>query len=199
MVFFKLLLLLSSVVCVMAAAIERAAPPPMEAGCGELNIIATGLPPFHPIVTQLSFDPKVVEAAIRADAANITKLGYNLKVVLMGPEQDLDVLRTKIGGTQWQATGVGFGMRGAPREDTTIRFTGGLCKNCAPCKLLGIWLIFIVDLVNLYRSEVPNAPILFDYSPTTMSWALQRAFRLPADCQPGKDLEIERLTVAIGH
>ncbi|CAG8954754.1 hypothetical protein HYFRA_00004679 [Hymenoscyphus fraxineus] len=170
MVLFKLLLLLGSVVCVMSAAIERAAPPPMEAGCGELNVIATGIPPFHPIVTQLGFDPKVVDAALRADAANITKLGYNLKVVLMGPEQDLGVLKNKINGTQWQATGVGFGIRGAPREDTTIQFT---------------------DLINLYRSEVPNAPIVFDYSPTTMSWALQRAFRLPADCQPGKDLGIE--------
>lgn len=105
------------------------------------------MPPYHPLVTQQGFDPAKVDAALRADAANIVKAGYNLKgkstgplslgnlsyrvsntdvnlVVLMGPEKNVTVLREQVRGTVWDGTGIGYGVRGSNRVDLTTRLQG---------------------------------------------------------------------------
>jgi hypothetical protein len=38
-----------------------------------------GLPPYHPLVKQSGFNQTKVNSALRTDAANIIKAGYNLK------------------------------------------------------------------------------------------------------------------------
>ena len=42
-------------------------------------MLLRGLPPYHPLVKAMGFDPAKVDGALRADAANILKAGYNLK------------------------------------------------------------------------------------------------------------------------
>lgn len=50
------------------------APPPIPP-----NIPPSGLPPYHPLVKAQGADPAQVDAALRADADNIRKQGYNLR------------------------------------------------------------------------------------------------------------------------
>jgi hypothetical protein len=40
---------------------------------------SSGLPPYHPLVTAQGFNATAVNAALRADAVDITKAGYNLR------------------------------------------------------------------------------------------------------------------------
>jgi len=40
---------------------------------------SSGLPPYHPLVKEQGHDPAFVDAALREDAANIIKSGYNLR------------------------------------------------------------------------------------------------------------------------
>ncbi|KAH8594316.1 hypothetical protein B0O99DRAFT_687955 [Bisporella sp. PMI_857] len=47
-------------------------------GCGEVNIIFTGLPPYQPLVAEQGFNQTLVDHTLRADAAAILKAGYNL-------------------------------------------------------------------------------------------------------------------------
>lgn len=97
MVSFKAILSLG-----LAVTTTLAAPPwaPSKPGCGDLDIIFTyvfapylalpksgcnidpshsGLPPYHPLVTAQGFNPAAVDAALRGDAANIVKAGYNVR------------------------------------------------------------------------------------------------------------------------
>jgi hypothetical protein len=39
----------------------------------------SGLPPFHPLVTEQGQDPKMIDALIRSDAEEVIKAGYNVK------------------------------------------------------------------------------------------------------------------------
>nr|KAK5442249.1 hypothetical protein LTR18_006102 [Exophiala xenobiotica] len=107
----------------LAASLTMAAPSwPPKPGCGDLDIIFTGLPPYHPLVTAQGFDSAAVDAALRGDAADIVKAGYNLRVVLMGPEQPLSVLSGQMDGINWDGTGVGYGVRGSRLVNLTLRF-----------------------------------------------------------------------------
>ncbi|KAK5467342.1 hypothetical protein LTS15_000314 [Exophiala xenobiotica] len=139
----------------LAASLTMAAPSwPPKPSCGDLDIIFTGLPPYHPLVTAQGFDPAAVDAALRGDAAEVVKAGYNLRgslwtghgfqlrfldlaflatvtdthhnvaVVLMGPEQPLSVLSGQMDGINWDGTGVGYGVRGSSLENLTLRFAG---------------------------------------------------------------------------
>ncbi|KIX09399.1 uncharacterized protein Z518_00478 [Rhinocladiella mackenziei CBS 650.93] len=141
-------------------------------GCGEVDIIFTGLPPYHPLVIEQGFDPAVVDAALRGDAANILNAGYNLRVVLMGPEQPVSVLASQVQGIHWDGTGVGYGVRGSRLENLTVR---------------------LEDIIQLYREKVPRAPTMFDHSPDSALWAIERRFPLSEDCTdaPGTDLGFE--------
>lgn len=48
---------------------------------------------------------------------------FNL-VVLMGPEQPISVLSDQLEGINWDGTGVGFGVRGSPLQNLTVRLEG---------------------------------------------------------------------------
>ncbi|OHF04619.1 hypothetical protein CORC01_00090 [Colletotrichum orchidophilum] len=142
-----------------------------SSSCGKQNFVFTGLPWNHPAVVTSGFTPQQVEAGIRADMAAITKAGYNIKAVLLGPEDSLDSLSDELKGVDWTGTGVGFGVRGSPSPVITRR---------------------LMDTVQLYRDEVPRARILFNYSPVTSLWAIQQYFPLSSECSKtnGTDLGI---------
>ncbi|KAF2665557.1 hypothetical protein BT63DRAFT_442934 [Microthyrium microscopicum] len=143
--------------------------PPKNAACAKLDIVFTGLPPYHPLVVQQGFNSSVIDATLRADAANIIKAGYNLRVVLMGPEQNLSVLAGQMEGNHWDGTGIGYGVRGAHLPELTIR---------------------LEDIIKLYHSRAPNASLMFDYSSDSALWAIKRRVPLASNCtdSPGKDL-----------
>ncbi|OCT54579.1 hypothetical protein CLCR_11449 [Cladophialophora carrionii] len=164
MVPFKCILLFS-----LIGASVSAFPASKLPGCGEVDIIFTGLPPYHPLVIQQGFNASAVDAGLRGDAADILKAGYNLRVILMGPEQNISVLANQTTGVRWDGTGIGYGVRGSHREDLTIRFA---------------------DIIQLFRDKAPQAPILFDYSYVTALWAIQSRFPLSSNCtdSPGTDL-----------
>lgn len=46
---------------------------------GQTDTRSSGLPPYHPLVTEQGFDPAVVNENLRRDAADIVKAGYNLR------------------------------------------------------------------------------------------------------------------------
>ncbi|KAF9870883.1 hypothetical protein CkaCkLH20_11555 [Colletotrichum karsti] len=137
--------------------------------CGKYNFVFTGLPWNHPAVAASGFTPQQVEAGIRADMAAIVKAGYNIKAVLLGPEDGLDFVSSELKGTNWRGVGVGFGIRGNPSPVITRR---------------------LMDIIQLYRDEEPRSRILFNYSPVTSLWAIQQYFPLPTNCtdSPGKNL-----------
>jgi hypothetical protein len=54
----------------------------------EANIFS-GLPPWHPLVIEQGQDPKMIDALIRSDAAEVIKAGYNIKSVFYNPPQRL--------------------------------------------------------------------------------------------------------------
>ncbi|KAF6804837.1 hypothetical protein CSOJ01_09931 [Colletotrichum sojae] len=137
--------------------------------CGKYNFVFAGLPWNHPAIARSGFTPQQVEAGIRADIANITRAGYNIKAILLGPEDSLDFITQELKGVDWTGTGVGFGIRGSPSPNITRQFT---------------------DIIQLFREEEPRSRILFNYSPVTSLWAIQQYFPLPTNCtdSPGKDL-----------
>ncbi|EFQ36829.1 uncharacterized protein GLRG_11967, partial [Colletotrichum graminicola M1.001] len=142
-----------------------------QEACGDYNFVFTGLPWNHPAIKASGFTPAQVEASIRADVKAIVNAGYNIKAVLVGPEDTLGDISSELKGVNWTGTGVGFGVRGNPSPVITRR---------------------LMDIIQLYRDEVPQARILFNYSPNSSLWAIQQYFPLPSslDCQcgPGKDL-----------
>ncbi|EXF78998.1 hypothetical protein CFIO01_13074 [Colletotrichum fioriniae PJ7] len=97
-----------------------------SSGCGKRNFVFTGLPWDHPAVAASGFTPEQVEAGIRADMAAIVKAGYNIKAILLGPEDSLDFLSDELKGMEWTGTGVGFGVRGNPTPVFTRRLMGSL-------------------------------------------------------------------------
>ncbi|KAK1976392.1 hypothetical protein LZ30DRAFT_603592 [Colletotrichum cereale] len=141
--------------------------------CGDYNFVFTGLPWNHPAIKASGFTSQQVEAGIRADMKSIVDAGYNIKAVLVGPENSLDDISSELKGVDWTGTGVGFGVRGNPSPNITRRF---------------------MDIIQLYRDQVPYAPILFNYSPNSSVWAIQQYFPPPSSlgcqCGPGKDLGI---------
>ncbi|KAK3368792.1 hypothetical protein B0H63DRAFT_529161 [Podospora didyma] len=158
-----------------AAAASRFAPyQTPKLACGSVNLLFTGLPAYHPLVTQQGFDPALIDAAVRADSASLLKAGYNVRVVLMGPEQNISVLANRIPGTNWNGVGVGNGVRSAGLPELIVRFE---------------------DILQLYHERVPRAPVLFNYisNSTLFLWAAQRHFPLANNCtnSPGKDLGFE--------
>ncbi|USW50530.1 hypothetical protein Slin15195_G038490 [Septoria linicola] len=140
--------------------------------CGKTDVFFTGLPPYHPLVIAQGYDPAKVEAALKADGANIRKAGYNLRTVLLGPEVPISKLRERMKGITWEGTGVGFGERGSNSLELTVQFT---------------------KTVNTLKEVSPDAPIVFNRSPNTTLEALGRFVPILGNCDktPGKDLGFE--------
>ncbi|ETI22892.1 hypothetical protein G647_04686 [Cladophialophora carrionii CBS 160.54] len=67
----------------------------------KLPSCVSGLPPYHPLVIQQGFNASAVDGGLRGDAADILKAGYNLRVILMGPEQNISVLANETTGVRW--------------------------------------------------------------------------------------------------
>ncbi|KAK2024136.1 hypothetical protein LX32DRAFT_706177 [Colletotrichum zoysiae] len=144
--------------------------------CDDFNFVFTGLPWNHPAINASGFTPQQVEAGIRSDVKAIVDAGYNIKAVLVGPENPLDDIASELKGVNWAGTGVGFGVRGNPSPVITRRF---------------------IDIIQLFRDQVPQAPILFNYSPNSSVWAIQQYFPLPSSvgCPPGPGKDLVSVTL----
>ncbi|KAK4169845.1 hypothetical protein QBC43DRAFT_250609 [Cladorrhinum sp. PSN259] len=139
--------------------------------CGSTTFVFTGLPPNHPLVTKEGFDPAVIDKALHADQDAMTAAGYNVRIVLFGPEEPVSTLDYHMRDIQnWDGTGVGYGVRVAHDDQMTIRFE---------------------DIISLYRQRAAHSPIIFNSSPTSgFLPAIQRRFPIVASCAntPGKNL-----------
>ncbi|KAK0748485.1 hypothetical protein B0T21DRAFT_277736 [Apiosordaria backusii] len=145
---------------------------PQPVPCGEVNLLLVGIPPYHPLVKAGGFDPRMIEAILTNDTDLLVASGYNVRMLLFGPEQPLSVLQEQMADVScWHGTGVGFGERGTTDEALTVRFE---------------------ETIHFFRNRVPKGPIMFNSSPTTFLPTLQRHFpiRDGVDCKkvgtPGK-------------
>ncbi|KAK3989401.1 hypothetical protein QBC44DRAFT_370142 [Cladorrhinum sp. PSN332] len=146
--------------------------PANPVACGVASFVLTGIPPRHPLVTKEGFDPDVVDQALRADLDTITQAGYNVRIVLFGPEEPLSTLAKNMNDLKWDGAGVGYGVRAASDDEMTIRFE---------------------DIIGLYRKRVPRGPVMFNSSPTSgFLPAIQRRFPLTTGCShaPGRNLHL---------
>lgn len=89
-------------------------------GCGQVNVVLTGLPPNHPTVIEQGWDPAFVANALKVDGEAVIAAGYNYLSVLLGPEVDEKAtLGKKLEGTHWHIAVTGFGVRGSNSTDLT--------------------------------------------------------------------------------
>lgn len=119
------------------------------------------------MVKSQGWNMTMVDENLKADAKAIVAAGYNLRTVFMGPEQNISVFSKFLDGTQWQGAGIGYGIRGTKLPELTVR---------------------LEDILMTFREKAAQAPVMFNYSPNSTLWALQRRVPLPKDCGPGKDL-----------
>ncbi|KEF54634.1 uncharacterized protein A1O9_09076 [Exophiala aquamarina CBS 119918] len=172
MVLFKLILSLGLILAMTVDAIPTPGNNPHSnelPGCGEVNVILTGLPPYHPLVIAQGHDPNGTDASLRESAAMAIEAGYNVRFSFMGPEKPLSLLEDRMEGIDWAGTGVGMGIRGSGIPELVVR---------------------LEDIIQTYRDVTPDAFIYFNYMPNTTLWAIQRRFPLSSNCtdSPGKDL-----------
>ncbi|KAI9150884.1 hypothetical protein HJFPF1_10661 [Paramyrothecium foliicola] len=137
--------------------------------CGEVNVFYTGLPPYHKDVIAQGYDPAAVAAAIKNSTIEMIEAGYNVRIVLAGPEQDMSLTANRMKGRRWPLTGIGYGLRAAKSEELITQFE---------------------DQLILFRKQGPNSITVFNYDPSSFLWSLQRRLPLASDCvgSPGKDL-----------
>ncbi|KAI0592887.1 hypothetical protein F4775DRAFT_580291 [Biscogniauxia sp. FL1348] len=147
---------------------------PLTRGCGEVNVIYTGLPGTHRLVDAQGWDKVYVDRQIKKAHKEMIDAGYNVKSVHLGPEQDIRILAMEMNDTQWDITGIGFGLRGSIIGEIIARFE---------------------DIIMLYRNKAPDAPTVFNYNPESFLWSIQRRAPLSSDCaaSPGKNLGYEEI------
>jgi hypothetical protein len=93
---------------------------PKRTGCGEVNVVLTGLPPNHPTVIEQGWNPTMVANALTTDGEAVIAAGYNYLSVLFGPEVDEEAtLGAALKGTYWSVAVTGFGVRGANSSELT--------------------------------------------------------------------------------
>jgi hypothetical protein len=114
----------------------------------------------------------------------------NHLVILFGPEQSLKVLEKESEDITWAATGVGFGIRGAKREDVTARFEGQSVLLSYLVQSKELIPQGSADIIQLYRIKAPHAPILFNPGPASIVSSVVRHHPLRTNCtdSPGKIL-----------
>ncbi|CAH0038751.1 unnamed protein product [Clonostachys solani] len=142
---------------------------PENPGCGDINVLYTGLPAYHPYVVEQGWDPSMVDASIRSDTQNLINAGYNTRIVLMGPEEDISQMEARFKDVEFHVTGIGYGMRPSKIPEVITRFE---------------------DNVFLFNRLVPDTPTVYNYNPNTFLWSVERRFPIKEDCskKPGKDL-----------
>jgi hypothetical protein len=116
-------------------------------------------------------------------------MGLIFLVVHMGPEVDMSVMEEAMQGQTWHGTGVGYGMRGSQRPDVTIRFEG----KSRFTRVDASHLTTCLEVLELFRSEAPDAPTMFNYNGDTFTWALQRRMPLAGDCTDSPGVDYVRL------
>ncbi|KAI1638594.1 hypothetical protein F4809DRAFT_649215 [Biscogniauxia mediterranea] len=170
----KSLKLFISTIIITSGIVSAAKPSPLPRGCGEVNVIYTGLPGTHRLVGAQGWDRVYVDREIKKAHKGMINAGYNVKSVLLGPEQDIRILAKEMDDTPWDITGIGFGLRGSIIGEIISRFE---------------------DIIMLYRNKAPDAPTVFNYNPESFVWSIQRRAPLSSDCagSPGKDLGYEEI------
>ncbi|KAI6770727.1 hypothetical protein HG531_009582 [Fusarium graminearum] len=138
-------------------------------GCGEVNVVYTGLPGRHKYVKEQGGDPDVTEKNIEDYTREMREAGYNVRGIWRGPEIEGSEFAENVKGVDWHAAGVGFGVRGSNMTDLTGLFEENLA---------------------IYREEAPDAKFVFNYNPRSFLWSVKRYFPISTDCKdhPGKDL-----------
>lgn len=76
------------------------------------------------MVIDQGYPPEEADGAIRNSTAEMVAAGYNVAMVLSGPEMDISLLANEMKGVDWHVTGIGFGMRGANNTEAVGRFEG---------------------------------------------------------------------------
>ncbi|KAK0721777.1 hypothetical protein B0T26DRAFT_600207, partial [Lasiosphaeria miniovina] len=128
----------------------------------------SGLPAFHPLVRDIpGLDPKVVDAALKAEAAGIRNAGYNLRVVYMGPEQNSSILANRLADGRWDGVGVGAGIRVTTKPEATV---------------------YLEKIFQLFSDRAHLAQIFLNYNANSTLSALQRHFPISGCTKPGKNL-----------
>ncbi|KAI5918515.1 hypothetical protein F4810DRAFT_570681 [Camillea tinctor] len=142
---------------------------PLARGCGEVNVLYTGLPGTHNLVAAQGWDVEQVDRKIRKGHQDMINAGYNVRTVLFGPEQNIDDLAREMDGINWGITGVGFGVRGSTLEELIVEFE---------------------DILMTFRQKALDSPTVFNYNPDSFLWSIQRRAPLSSDCagSPGKNL-----------
>ncbi|KAF5012643.1 hypothetical protein FDECE_1274 [Fusarium decemcellulare] len=129
-------------------------------GCGKVNVFYTGLPAYHPVSRASGIDPAELDAGLRNGTEAMIKAGYNVRMVLAGPEQDISRLKSRMDGIDWQVTGIGYGVRASKTHEMIIRFE---------------------DLIKLFNT-IPNAPIVFNYGAEDLVWSVQHRLPILGNC-----------------
>ncbi|KAF4815791.1 hypothetical protein CGCTS75_v012895 [Colletotrichum tropicale] len=139
---------------------------PTNATCGEVNVFYTGLTAYHPLVLSRGFDPVQTDIALRNDTANLVKAGFNVYVLFQGPDQPASNIADRMEGRRWGVTGVGWGIRNSTMLELVNRFE---------------------ENINQYREAEPLAPLVFNWSPTSLAESVTRHVPLRDDCtgKPG--------------
>ncbi|GKU08334.1 hypothetical protein FLAG1_09301 [Fusarium langsethiae] len=138
-------------------------------GCGEVNVVYTGLPGRHKYVKEQGAHPVLTEKRIADHMREMREAGYNVRGIWRGPEINGSEFAEHVTNFEWHAAGVGFGIRGSNISELTRLFEENLAT---------------------YREQAPDAKFVFNYSPLSFLWSVQRYFPLSSDCKdhPGKDL-----------
>ncbi|CAH0051809.1 unnamed protein product [Clonostachys solani] len=170
--------------CIVAVAAAKLLENP---GCGDINVLYTGFPAYHPYVVEQGWDPVAVDAGLRQDAQNLIDAGYNTRIVLMGPDQDISQLEARFQDVEFHVTGIGFGMRPATIPEIITRFEGARHDDDAD--------LLAADNNFLFRKTVPDTPTVYNYDPNTLLWSVARRFPIEEDCtnKPGKNLGYEEI------
>ncbi|KAH8751303.1 hypothetical protein F5883DRAFT_720193 [Diaporthe sp. PMI_573] len=150
---------------------------PTDVTCGEVNVFYTGLAAYHPLVISQGFDPARVDILLRNDTAKLVKAGFNVYILFQGPEQPASNIADRMEGRRWGVAGVGWGIRGSTIVELTNRFE---------------------ESINQYREAAPLAPLVFNWSPTSLAESVIRHVPLREDCanRPGKLYAYEEICPA---
>lgn len=131
-----------------------------DKNCQKYNILFTGFPPYHPLVTAQHPGDEAA-AGLSEELKELVAAGYNTKELFFGPEEGMAPLERALKEKKWDGVVIGFGVRGAGALVPTIHFE---------------------KLVNtVKRGTDAKVPLMFNYNPWFTLEAVQRWLPL-GDC-----------------